>query len=94
VLYLLVADDPSCKDKPVAVIAALGGAASSGLLAGRAQADAPFVRTGSGLVAGSTVNVTGIAGATGCNVSTTVSPVVDTTHTELTGTTIGRLLYQ
>lgn len=45
--------------------------------------------TGSGLVAGDTVNVTGITGATGCNVAAAISTVVDSTHIELTGTTFG-----
>ena len=42
---------------------------------------------GSGLIQGSTISVTAITGATECNVNTTVSAVVDTTHIELTGTT-------
>lgn len=45
--------------------------------------------TGSGQLAGDTVNVTGVTGATGCNVSTTISTVVDSTHIELSGTTFG-----
>src|SRR5580765_3396576 len=44
---------------------------------------------GSGIVAGTSVIVTGITGITGCNVTTTISTVVDTTHVELTGTTFG-----
>lgn len=43
--------------------------------------------TGSGLLAGDSVAVTGITGATACNVTATVSTVVDSTHIELTGTT-------
>jgi hypothetical protein len=45
--------------------------------------------TGSGLVAGDTVTSRGITGITGCNVTATISTVVDTTHVELTGTTFG-----
>lgn len=45
--------------------------------------------TGSGQLAGDTVNVSGVTGATGCNVSTTISTVVDSTHIELAGTTFG-----
>lgn len=45
--------------------------------------------TGSGLIAGTPVSVTGVTGATGCNVSATISAVVDSTHIELTGTTFG-----
>src|SRR5690242_5920236 len=45
--------------------------------------------TGSGILSGTTVTVNGITGITGCNVTTTVSTVVDTTHVELSGTTFG-----
>lgn len=45
--------------------------------------------TGSGLLAGDTVIVAGVAGATGCNVTAAISTVVDSTHIELTGTTFG-----
>lgn len=45
--------------------------------------------TGSGLLAGDSTTTTNITGATGCNVTATVSTVVDSTHIELTGTTFG-----
>lgn len=43
---------------------------------------------GGGLVTGDTVNVTGIGGATGCNVTTTIH-VISATNIELDGTTFG-----
>jgi hypothetical protein len=44
---------------------------------------------GGGLTTSDTVTVSGITGATGCDVTAQISAVVDTTHIELTGTTFG-----
>lgn len=83
-LFLLPisAEAATCFQVPLAVSGAVAGTAGVCRLTVSAI-------TGSGQLAGDTVNVAGITGATGCNVSTTISTVVDSTHIELAGTTFG-----
>lgn len=64
---------------PAAVTGAVSGTGGVGRLT---------VPSSNGFVESETVTVSGITGATGCNVTTTIH-VVDSTHIELNGTTFG-----
>jgi hypothetical protein len=73
----------TCYWNPYAVTGAVSGTA------GVCRLTISPAIVGSGLVAGNAINVTSITGTAGtaCNVATTISTVVDTTHIELAGTT-------